>query len=102
MKNFGKLLREAQKIQAEMARLQEEMQNARFEGTAGGGAVRAVVSGAQEPLELKIEPEVLEDADPEMLEDLIITAFREALTKAREHMEEEMKKITGGGMPGLF
>lgn len=103
MKNFGKLLKEAQKMQAEIARIQQELQEKTFTGTAGGGVVKVTVTGTQEPLEVKIDPAVFEDADAEMLEEMILGALKDALAQAKEYMESEMAKVTGGlgGFPGL-
>lgn len=103
MKNFGKLLKEAQKMQAEIARIQQELQEKTFVGTAGGGAVSVTVTGTQEPVEVKIDPAVFEDADAEMVEEMVLGALKDALTQAKEYMEAEMSKVTGGlgGLPGM-
>lgn len=104
MKNFGKLMKQAQKLQAEMARVRKELEDATVEGTAGGGVVKVVVNGSQEPVEVKIDPSVLEE-DASMVEDLVLSALKEALENSRELMQSEMEKVTGdlglpGGMPG--
>lgn len=102
MKDFGKILREAQKLQQEMARVQQELSNTRVEGTAGGGAVTIVLTGTQEPVEVRILPEVLESADASLLEDMVLTAIKNAVDKSRELMQNEMEKISGGlGLPGM-
>ncbi len=101
--NLNKLLKEAQRMQKEVLRIQEELAKKKVEVTAGGGAVKVVVSGSQEPLEVKIEPDILSAEEVEMLEDLILAAFREALEKSKKLAEEELKKVQGGlGLPGLF
>lgn len=101
--NFGKLLKEAQRMQRELAKAQEELKELKVEGSAGGGAVKVIVNGVQEPLEVKIEPSVVNADDVEMLEDLVLAAFREAINAAREKAEEKMGKISGGmGLPGGF
>jgi DNA-binding YbaB/EbfC family protein len=101
--NLNKLLKEAQRMQKEVLRIQEELAKKKVEVTAGGGAVKVVVSGSQEPLEVKIQPDLLSAEEVEMLEDLILAAFREALEKSKKLAEEELKKVQGGlGLPGLF
>lgn len=99
MLNWGKMLRQLQK---EIARVQEELAEARVEATSGGGAVRAVASGQGELVELRIAPEVLDPADVGMLEDLVVAAVNEALGKARALAASRMQAATGGlGLPGL-
>jgi len=97
------LLKQAQKVQAEMARLQEELKDRVVEGTSGGGMVTAMVNGHQEVVAVKIDPEVARGEEVEMLEDLVVAAVNQAMKKSRELLQEEMKKITGGlNIPGLF
>ena len=101
-KMFGNIMREAQKLQAEMARMQEEAKTKTVEATAGGGMVTAVANGAGELVSLKIEKEVVNPDDIEMLQDLIIAAANEALRRAHEMVSSEMSKLTGGlQLPGL-
>ena len=101
-KILGDIMREAQKLQAEMTRMQEEAKKKTVEATAGGGMVTAVASGAGELLSLKIEKEVVNPDDVEMLQDLIIAAVNEALRRAHEMVSGEMSKLTGGlQIPGL-
>lgn len=103
MANINKMLKQVQKVQAEMARLQEELRVLRVEGRSGGGVVTAVANGAPEIVELKIAPEAIDPEDPEMLEDLVMAAVNEALRKAQENINERMAKLTGGlKVPGLF
>ena len=106
MANFNKMMKQVQRMQAEMARLQEELANRRVEGSAGGGAVRVVANGHQELVEVVIDPAAVDPEDVEILQDLVLTAFNDALTQARELAAQEMAKVTGGlkvpGLPGLF
>ncbi|AUS98386.1 YbaB/EbfC family nucleoid-associated protein [Clostridium thermosuccinogenes] len=102
--NMGNLLKQAQKMQKDMARLQEELEQKTVDATVGGGAVTVVVSGKKELKEITIKPEVVDPDDVEMLQDLILAAVNEAMRKAEEMVNSEMAKITGGlgGIPGLF
>jgi len=95
-------MRQAQKLQTEMAKMQEEAKKKTVEATAGGGMVTAVASGAGEIISLKIEKDVVNPEDVEMLQDLVIAAANEALRRAQEMVQGEMSKLTGGlQMPGL-
>jgi DNA-binding YbaB/EbfC family protein len=97
------LMRQVEKFQEEMKATQEELAALRIEASAGGGVVKAVVSGAGELLELQISPEAVDPKEVEMLQDLVLAAVREALEKARKTQEEKMGALTGGlGLPGLF
>jgi nucleoid-associated protein EbfC len=99
---LGDLMRQAQKLQAEMAKMQEEAKKKTVEATAGGGMVTAVASGAGEIISLRIEKDVVNPEDVEMLQDLVIAAVNEALRRAQEMVQGEMSKLTGGlQMPGL-
>lgn len=102
--NIGKLLKEAQRIQAEIAKLQEEIAKMEFESTAGGGVVKATVNGSGQLISVKIDPEALKDMEAEELEDMILAAVNEATEKARAYMEARMSELTGGlgGLPGGF
>ena len=101
-KMLGNIMREAQKMQAEMAKVQEEAKKKTVEATAGGGMVTAVANGAGELVSIKIEKDVVDPEDIEMLQDLILAASNEALRRAQEQVSEEMSKLTGGmQMPGL-
>lgn len=103
---LGSLLKQAQKMQEQMQRAQEELAALRVEGTAGGGMVKAVVTGKYEVVEIKIDPEVVNPEDVEMLEDLIVAALNQAFQKVQERAAEEMSKVTGGLgsnlLPGLM
>jgi len=100
--NMGNMMKQAQKLQADMERLQEELGSQTVEGTAGGGMVKAVVTGKQEVVSIEIEKEVVDPEDVEMLQDLVTAAVNEALRKSRDMMTEQMTKLTGGiNIPGL-
>ncbi|WP_297056029.1 YbaB/EbfC family nucleoid-associated protein [Thermosulfurimonas sp.] len=97
------LMKQVQKIQKKMAELQETLAERTVSASAGGGMVTAVVNGRQEVVSVKIDPEIFEAGDREMLEDLIVAAVNEALRRSQEMVQEEMAKITGGlKIPGLF
>jgi len=98
---MGGLLKQAQKMQKEIERIQNELADTRIEGSAGGGMVTAVASGQQELLEIKIDPEVVDQEDIEMLEDLVLAAVNQALDNAKARAEEEMARATGGLMPSM-
>lgn len=90
-------------MQAQMAKLQQELEEKEVEATSGGGVVTVKVNGKQEVLSIKIQPEAVDPEDVEMLEDLITAAVNEALRKAQDMVAGEMGKITGGmKIPGLF
>ena len=99
--NVGNLMKQAEKMQKEMQKVQSELEDRLVEASAGGGAVTVVVSGKKDLKEIKIKPDVVDPEDIEMLQDLILAAVNEGLRKADELVNSEMKKITGG-MPGLF
>jgi DNA-binding YbaB/EbfC family protein len=102
-KGFGNLVRQAQQLQAKMLKVQEEMATRTAEASAGGGMVTAVANGKQELLSIKVEKEVINPEEVEMLQDLIVAAVNAALKKAQEMVAEEMKKLTGGiNIPGLM
>ena len=96
MKSFGDMVKQAQKIQKQVGELQEKLAEDRYEATAGGGMVRAVVDGKQMLKELKISPEAFKDADPTLLEDLILTAVGEAQKQSETKMNEAIGAVTGG------
>jgi len=102
MKDIGSIMKQAQKIQSQIAKVQEELAQKTIEASAGGGMIAVVVSGKQEVVSIKIEPEVVDAKDMEMLQDLVVAAVNEALRKSQEMVSEEMRKITGGlNIPGL-
>ena len=98
--NQAAQMRQLQAMQAEMEKVQEEIDAREFETTAGGGAVAVRVNGKKEVLSIKIDPDVMDKEDPEMLEDLILVAINEGLRQAEETSQAEMGKLTGGlGLP---
>ena len=99
---MGNILKQAQKMQEQVKKVQEELANVKVEGSAGGGMVKAVANGKQELLEIKLDPEVVSSDDVEMLEDLIVAAINQALQKAHEKSSEEMNKVTGGFLPDFL
>ena len=96
MKSFGDMMKQAQKLQKQMAEMQEKLAEARFEASAGGGAVRAVVDGRQMLREIKIDPAALKDADAALIEDLVMAAVSEAQSASDKQMQTTIGKITGG------
>jgi len=103
MKDFANLMKQAQKVKAELERIQGEAASKRVDGTAGGGMVTVTADGRGEVVAVRIDPEVAAAGDFEMVQDLIVAATNEALRKARGLMNAEMAKIAGGmGLPGLF
>jgi DNA-binding YbaB/EbfC family protein len=100
---MGDLVRQAQRMQSKMAEVQASLKERVVEGTAGGGMVTVLVNGQQEPVAVKIDPEVIDPDDPALLEDLILAATRQALKKSKDLAQEEMSKATGGlSLPGMF
>ena len=103
MAGLGKFLKQAQKMQAEMQRVQEELAQREVEGTAGGGAVKATAHCDGSVASIKIDPKVVDPKDVEMLEDLILGAVTKALQTAKKTQEEDMGKVTAGmNLPGMM
>jgi DNA-binding YbaB/EbfC family protein len=103
MPNMGNLLKKAQQLQEKMAKLQEELSEKTVETSAGGGMVTVIATGKQEIASIKIDPEVVNQEDVEMLEDLVLAAVNDALFQAKQMVSEEMTKLTGGvTIPGLM
>ncbi len=101
--NMNQMMKQAQKMQEQMIKMQEEMENKSFEATAGGGAVRVVISGKREVQEIELKPEVVDPDDIEMLQDLIVAAVNEGLRKLEADNSAQMGQLTGGlNIPGLF
>ena len=96
MKSFGDMVKQAQKVQKQMGELQDKFAQMRFEASAGGGMVKAVVDGKQRLKELKLSPEALKEADVTLLEDLILTAVGEAQKTSEDQMQDSIAKVTGG------
>jgi len=101
--NIGNIMKQAKALQEKMARLQEELASRTVEATAGGGMVSVTVNGRFEVVSLRIEKDVVNPEDLEMLQDLIVAAVNEGIRKAQEMTSSEMAKITGGmNIPGLM
>lgn len=101
--NMGNLMKKAQQLQEKMAKLQEELGEKTVETSSGGGMVMVVANGKQEIISIKIDPEVVDTDDVEMLEDLVLAAVNDALYQAKQMVNEEMTKLTGGvKIPGIM
>lgn len=100
--NMNAMIKQAQKMQQQMAKAQEEIAEMEHTATVGGGVVSATVKGTNSLQSVKISPEALDPDDVEMLEDLIVSAVNEALKQAENENAEIMKKMTGANMPGIF
>ena len=98
-KGMGAMMKQAQKLQAKLARVQEELGAKEVEATSGGGMVTVRASGHQDILSIKIDPEVVDSEDVEMLEDLVLAAVQQARQKAADMAESEMQKATAGLIP---
>ena len=97
------MLKQAQQLQKNMAKMQEELENATVEGSAGGGVIKAVVSGKMTLESLTIDPEAVSPDDVEMLQDLVIAAVNDGIDKAQEMASSKMNSLTGGmNIPGLM
>jgi DNA-binding YbaB/EbfC family protein len=103
MPDIGNLMKKAQQLQEKMAKMQEELSDRTVEASAGGGMVTVVANGKQEIVSIKIDPEVVDSDDVEMLEDLVLASVNEALDQAKEMAGAEMNKLTGGvKIPGMM
>jgi nucleoid-associated protein EbfC len=103
--NINQLLKQAQKMQENLARVQDELANITVEGTSGGGMVKVVANCQNQIVEVKVDPEVINPDDKDMLEDLIAAAVNQALENAAKRSQEEMAKVAGplaGNLPGGF
>ncbi|MBR2414460.1 MAG: YbaB/EbfC family nucleoid-associated protein [Clostridia bacterium] len=104
--NRNEMMMRIQKMQEEMQRVQEEVENSEFSASAGGGAVEVTVTGKHEITSIKMKPEVVDPEDIDMLEDLLMASLNEAIRKANDTMEQTMNGVTGGlnipGMGGLL
>lgn len=98
-KGAGSMMKQARKLQAKLARIEAELARKQVEGTAGGGVVVVTANGRQEIVDVKIDPEVVDREDVEMLEDLILAAAEEARRKSRALAEQEMQQATAGLLP---
>lgn len=102
-KGMGGLMKQAQKMQQQLAKIQEEVGNREISASSGGGMVEATVNGKGELLKIRFEPEVVDPEDAEMLADLVVAAVTEAQRRASEMLNSEMSKLTGGmNIPGLM
>jgi len=103
MKGMGNMMKQAQQLQSKMVKLQEEMAEKTIEATSGGGMVKVVANGSQRIISIQIEKEVIDPEDSDMLQDLVIAAVNDALSKSQEMVSSEMSKLTGGlNIPGLM
>ena len=97
------MMKKLQEVQSNMSALQDELAAAEYNASAGGGAVEVTVNGSHEIKAIKIKPEVIDPEEPEMLEDLLISALNESIKKANDAMDQGMEKAKGGlSIPGLF
>lgn len=100
--NMNNMMKQMQKMQKKMEELQAQIDATEIEASAGGGAIKVVVNGKKEVLDIEIDPSVVDPEDVEMLQDLVMAAVNEALRKAEDFSANEMKKVTGGmNIPGL-
>jgi nucleoid-associated protein EbfC len=100
--NYAKMMKQMQKMQSEMGRVQEELAKETVEATAGGGMVKAVVSGKQEVILIEIKPEAVDPEEVELLQDMVTAAVNEALRQSQELAAKKMGGLTGGlGLPGM-
>jgi DNA-binding YbaB/EbfC family protein len=103
MRNMNQMMKQVKKMQEQMLKAQEELGNKTVEGSAGGGVVKVTATGHKKITDIVISPEVVDPDDIEMLQDLVLAAVNDALTKAEEMASEDLSKLTGGlNMPGLF
>ncbi|RKP48068.1 YbaB/EbfC family nucleoid-associated protein [Cohnella endophytica] len=103
MNNMNQMMKQVKKMQEQMMKAQEELGTKTIEGTAGGGVVTVSINGHKKLLDIKIKPEAVDPEDVEMLQDLVLTAVNDALSKADELANQDMSKYTGGmKIPGLF
>ena len=103
MKGLNQMLKQLQEAQTRMQQVQEELASKEVEASAGGGMVRVRMNGRHEVVSLKIDPQVVDPQDVEMLEDLVVAALGDARARVEEMVREEMSRVTGGmPMPGMF
>lgn len=101
--NQGNMMKKIQQMQEDMTRIQEEIEATEYTSSVGGGAVEVTVSGAHEVISIKMQPDVVDPEDIEMLEDLLISALNESIKKANDAMDQGMERAKGGlSIPGLF
>jgi len=103
MKGMGNMMKQAQKLQSKMMKLQEELAEKTIEASSGGGMVKVVANGKQQIVSIDIEKEVVDPEDVEMLQDLVLAAVNDALAKSQDMVSSEMGKLTGGmNIPGMM
>ncbi|UKS25629.1 YbaB/EbfC family nucleoid-associated protein [Paenibacillus sp. HWE-109] len=103
MNNMNQMMKQVKKMQEQMMKAQEELGTKMIEGTAGGGVVTVIINGHKKVQSINIKPEAVDPEDVEMLQDLVLTAVNDAMTKAEEIANKDMGKFTGGmNIPGLF
>ncbi|MCK8826695.1 YbaB/EbfC family nucleoid-associated protein [Natroniella acetigena] len=101
--DMNKMMKQVQKMQGQMAKVQDELAEKTIEASAGGGVVTVVANGKQEIIDIRIDPDAVDPDDTEMLEDLILAAVNEAMREVQDLASKEMGKLTGGmNIPGLF
>lgn len=100
--NLGKFGKQFEEMQKKLARMEQDLKERVIEATAGGGMVKVKVNGAEEVVDIKIEPDVINPDDKGMLEDLVLAAVNEGVKKAKKLRESELAKITGMALPGLM
>ncbi|CDA92375.1 nucleoid-associated protein Apre_0791 [Ruminococcus sp. CAG:563] len=101
--NQGNMMKKIQQMQEDMTRIQEEIEATEYTSSVGGGAVEVTVNGSHEVLSIKMQPDVVDPEDIEMLEDLLISALNESIKKANDAMDQGMERAKGGlSIPGLF
>jgi DNA-binding YbaB/EbfC family protein len=100
--NYKEMMKQAKIMQKRMQEVKDELKNMEFEASAGGGAVKVKVNGEQEVLEIKIDKEMAEESDMEMLEDMVLVAINDAMNQSKEESKAKLSAITGGmNIPGL-
>jgi len=101
--NMQQMMKQAKMMQKKMAEIQEELKNMEFEASAGGGAVRAKVNGEQEVLEIRLDKEMIDAEDLDMVEDMVMVAVNDALRQSKDEAKNRMSGLTGGmNIPGMF
>jgi DNA-binding YbaB/EbfC family protein len=101
--DYGSMMKQAKIMQKKIVEAQEELKNMEFEASAGGGAVKVKVNGSQEVMEVKINKEIIESGDTEMIEDMVMVAVNDAMKQSRDEAKNKMAAITGGmSIPGVF
>lgn len=101
--NYGNMMKQAKMMQKKMQKIQQELKETVFQASAGGGAVKAKVNGEQEVLEVKIDREMVDSQDLDMIEDMVLVAINDAIAQSKQEMQTRMAEVTGGmNIPGMF